>query len=32
VAACGERLEIVHQSEDTSCFERPILEYMRRFC
>jgi GR25 family glycosyltransferase involved in LPS biosynthesis/glycosyltransferase involved in cell wall biosynthesis len=31
-ATCGERLEIVHRSEDISCFERPILEYMRRFC
>lgn len=28
----GERLEIVFASEDASFFERPILEYARRFC
>jgi hypothetical protein len=31
-AACGKRVEVVHLSEDASCFERPILEYARRFC
>lgn len=31
-AACDGRLELVHLSEDPSCFERPVLEYARRFC
>lgn len=29
---CGNRLEVVEQAQDASCFERPILEYARRFC
>jgi GR25 family glycosyltransferase involved in LPS biosynthesis/glycosyltransferase involved in cell wall biosynthesis len=31
-AACGERLEVIHMSEDRSRFERPILEFARLFC
>ena len=31
-ASCAGHLEVVHLSEDPSCFERPILEYARRFC
>jgi hypothetical protein len=31
-AACGDRLEVVHQSPDPACSERPVLEYARRFC
>jgi GR25 family glycosyltransferase involved in LPS biosynthesis len=30
--ACGERLEVIHLSDDPSCFERPILEHLRSFC
>ena len=32
VRALGERVEIVHQSPDASLFERPALEFCRRFC
>ncbi|HEV2309229.1 MAG TPA: glycosyltransferase family 10 [Acidimicrobiia bacterium] len=28
----GEKLSVVHRSADVSGFERPILEYARRFC
>jgi Glycosyltransferase family 10 (fucosyltransferase) C-term len=31
-AAYGDRLKVVHQADDPSCFERPILKYAQRFC
>jgi GR25 family glycosyltransferase involved in LPS biosynthesis/tetratricopeptide (TPR) repeat protein/GT2 family glycosyltransferase len=30
--AWGERVEVIHLSEDATCFERPVLEYLRTFC
>jgi hypothetical protein len=31
-AACEGRLQVIHRSEDPLCYERPILEFARRFC
>jgi GR25 family glycosyltransferase involved in LPS biosynthesis/glycosyltransferase involved in cell wall biosynthesis/GT2 family glycosyltransferase len=31
-AVCGERLEVVHRSDDPSCSEHLVLQYLRDFC